>query len=74
MRWAPLTKSAKRSDGPGAAVGSKGVPSTGPAGPVCPEWLKYGPTERITGVRCAAEMPFGRRMSAWSLVPSASEM
>ena len=30
--------------------GSYEVPSTGPAGPVCPAWLKYGPIDRITGV------------------------
>src|SRR3954453_21062068 len=44
----------------------------GPAGPVCPEWLKYGPTETITGVLASAGRLLGRRTSAWSLVPSAS--
>src|SRR3954449_3453578 len=57
-------KSKKRADGPASPVGVYGVPSTGPAGPVCPEWLKYGPIERITGVLSAFVEPLGRRTSA----------
>ena len=53
-------------------VGSYGVPSIGPAGPVCPDWLKYGPTETMTGVLAPADRLLGRRTSAWSLVPSGS--
>src|SRR3954468_108826 len=67
-------KSKKRADGPASPVGVYGVPSTGPAGPVCPEWLKYGPIERITGVLAFAGRFAGRRTSACSLVPSASVM
>jgi hypothetical protein len=45
------------------------VPSAGPAGPVWPEWLKYGPIDRITGVLSASVAPFGRRTSACSVTP-----
>src|SRR3954462_16010959 len=75
MRWAPLTKSRKRSEGPvDGPSGSYVVPSTGPAGPVWPEWLKYGPIDRITGVLSVAARFFGRRMAACSLTPSAEGM
>src|SRR3954469_17412249 len=67
-------KSKKRADGPASPVGVYGVSSSGPAGPVCPEWLKYGPIERITGVLAFAGRLAGRRTSACSLVPSASVM
>src|SRR3954451_17209299 len=67
-------KSKKRADGPASPVGVYGVPSTGPAGPVWPEWLKYGPIERMTGVLAFAGRFAGRRTSACSLVPSASVM
>src|SRR3954449_3223520 len=67
-------KSKKRADGPASPVGVYGVPSTGPAGPVCPEWLKYGPIERMTGVLSVALRPLGRRMSAWSETPSVDGM
>src|SRR3954467_1122674 len=65
-------KSKKRADGPASPVGVYGVPSPGPAGPVWPEWLKYGPIERITGVLAFAGRFAGRRTSACSLLPSAS--
>src|SRR4051812_41139507 len=65
MRFAPSTKSRKRSLGPvDGPSGSYEVPSAGPAGPVWPEWLKYGPIDRITGVLSASEEPLGRRTSA----------
>src|SRR5215212_9314970 len=68
MRCAPSTKSVKRSLGPvDGPTGSYEVPSAGPAGPVWPEWLKYGPIEMITGVFAAAVAPFGRRTSACSV-------
>src|SRR3954471_14906999 len=71
MRFAPSTKSRKRSLGPvDGPSGSYEVPSAGPAGPVWPEWLKYGPIETITGVLASFGRPLGRRMSACSLVPS----
>src|SRR3954469_13710169 len=71
MRCAPLMKSRKRSDGPvPGPSGSYDVPSTGPAGPVWPEWLKYGPIDRITGVLSVGPRFFGRRMSACRLTPS----
>src|SRR3954471_11287118 len=74
IRCAPFTKSRKRSDGPVLGPsGSHEVPSTGPAGPVCPEWLKYGPIDRITGVLSAFFEPFGRRMSAYSVAVPASD-
>src|SRR3954453_9644490 len=70
IRCAAFTKSRKRSDGPVLGPsGSYDVPSTGPAGPVCPEWLKYGPIDRITGVLSVAARFFGRRMSACRLTP-----
>src|SRR4051812_35987284 len=70
MRWAPLTKSAKRFEGPlDGPTGSYEVSSAGPAGPVWPEWLKYGPMDRITGV-LASPTALGRRMSACSCTPS----
>src|SRR3954471_21332096 len=62
-------KSLKRSDGPAGPTGSYEVSSAGPAGPVCPEWLKYGPIERITGV-LASPAAVARRMSASSVAPS----
>src|SRR3954468_4598683 len=62
-------KSLKRSDGPAGPTGSYDVSSAGPAGPVGPEWLKYGPIERITGVFWVGAIPFGRRMSACSVTP-----
>src|SRR3954471_22566908 len=66
MRCAPLTKSKKRSDGPvDGPVGSQVS-----AGPSCPEWLKYGPIERITGVLASGGRLLGRRLSAWSVTPS----
>src|SRR3954447_13768622 len=46
----------------------------GPAGPVWPEWLKYGPIERMTGVLSFGPRPAGRSTSACSLVPSGSVM
>src|SRR4051812_6607774 len=73
MRRAPSTKSVKRSLGPvDGPTGSYEVPSAGPAGPVCPEWLKYGPIDRITGVLASAGSALGRRTSACSFVPSGS--
>src|SRR5215211_4550908 len=63
-------KSRNRSDGPAGPTGSYEVSSTGPAGPVWPEWLKYGPIERITGVLVPGARFLGRRMSAWSVTPS----
>src|SRR3954468_23182874 len=69
---APLTKSRKRSEGPvDGPCGSYDVPSTGPAGPVWPEWLKYGPIDRITGVRAVGARFDGRSTSACSFTPSA---
>src|SRR3954462_6746696 len=71
MSLAPVTKSRKLSLGPvGGPPGPRFEFSTGPAGPVCPEWLKYGPIERMTGVLSVSLRPFGRRMSAWSETPS----
>src|SRR3954471_16203585 len=67
-------KSKKRADGPASPVGVYGVPSTGPSGPVWPEWLKYGPIDRITGVFASAGSDAGRSTSAWSFVPSASRI
>src|SRR3954468_9168286 len=70
----PSTKSWNRSEGPAfGPTGSYCVPSTGPAGPVCPEWLKYGPIDRITGVLSAFLEPFGRRMSACSVASPAGD-
>src|SRR4051794_41922803 len=67
-------KSRKRSDGPvEGPTGSYEVSSAGPAGPVCPEWLKYGPMERMTGV-LASPSDLGRRMSACSVTPSEEEI
>ena len=43
--------------------------STGPTGPVWPEWLKYGPIDRMTGVLALAGRLAGRRMSACSFTP-----
>src|SRR5207302_9353951 len=37
-----------------------------------PEWLKYGPIDRITGVRLLQLKFFGWRTSTWSVVPSRS--
>src|SRR3954451_6394126 len=69
MRFALSTKSRKRSLGPvDGPSGSYEVPSAGPAGPVWPEWLKYGPIETITGV-LASPAEVGRRMSACSCTP-----
>src|SRR3954468_8045546 len=71
MRCAPAMKSAKRSLGPvDGPIGSYEVPSTGPAGPVWPAWLKYGPIDRITGVLAVGARFDGRRMSACSFTPS----
>src|SRR3954454_7418562 len=70
----PSTKSWNRSEGPAfGPTGSYCVPSAGPAGPVCPEWLKYGPIDRITGVLSAFFETFGRRMSACSVAVPASD-
>src|SRR3954466_15844787 len=70
-RPGPSTKSWKRSDGPAfGPTGSYWVPSAGPAGPVWPEWLKYGPIETMTGVLVASVAPLGRRTSACSVTPS----
>src|SRR3954449_12715606 len=70
----PSTKSWNRSEGPAfGPTGSYDVFSAGPAGPVCPEWLKYGPIERITGVLSVFFEPFGRRMSACSVASPASD-
>src|SRR3954471_3981821 len=67
-------KSWHRSEGPAfGPTGSYEVPSAGPAGPVCPEWLKYGPIDRITGVLSEFVEPFGRRMSACSVAAPASD-
>src|SRR3954471_22635865 len=67
-------KSWHRSEGPAfGPTGSYEVPSAGPAGPVCPEWLKYGPIDRITGVLSEFLEPFGRRMSACSVASPASD-
>src|SRR3954449_3298410 len=67
-------KSWKRSEGPAfGPTGSYCVFSAGPAGPVCPEWLKYGPIDRITGVLSAFVEPFGRRMSACRVASPASD-
>ena len=51
-------------------TGSYWVPSAGPAGPVWPEWLKYGPIETMTGVLVASVAPLGRSTSACSVTPS----
>ena len=67
-------KSKKRAEGPASPVGVYGVSSIGPAGPVCPEWLKYGPMLSITGVLAFTGRFAGRRTSACSLVPSLSVM
>src|SRR3954449_12073546 len=70
----PSTKPWNRSEGPAfGPTGSYCVPSAGPAGPVCPEWLKYGPIDRITGVLSAFLAPFGRRMSACNVASPASD-
>src|SRR5436305_6036124 len=67
-------KSWNRSDGPAfGPTGSYWVFSAGPAGPVCPEWLKYGPIDRITGVLSALVEPFGRRMSACNVASPAGD-
>src|SRR3954451_8799925 len=71
MSLAPVTKSRKRSLGPvDGPAGSWLESSPGPAGPVWPEWLKYGPIERMTGVLSVPLSPLGRRMSACSETPS----
>src|SRR3954451_4566989 len=72
MSLAPVTKSRKRSLGPvDGPAGSWLESSPGPAGPVWPEWLKYGPIETMTGVLSVSLRPLGRRMSACSETPSA---
>src|SRR5919199_2689794 len=74
MSPAPSMKSRNRSDGPADPTGSYVVSSMGPAGPTCPEWLKYGPIERITGVLVSGARPLGRKMSACSCTPSEDGM
>ena len=61
IRSAPSMRSVNRCEGP-----ATGCPSS----PVCPMWLKYGPTDRITGVRASAGRCAGRSTSACSSTSS----
>ena len=49
--------------------GRRRCPGPVPTAPVCPEWPKYGPIERITGVFASSGRSDGLRMSACSFDP-----